>query len=698
MAARPVAAEIHALQRDYLNQPAWQEAIAFVIETLTAEGAAGIAAALVRWMMPVDLVRAAELVNVGGAAVWAVVRDEFSRALRAWHDLGDVHRDCALAAMLATGQPDFADLVWPHLETNEQAMFRMCRLHEPFRLAVLGAGAVDRLARCPVKVETMFLREISRDATDDEIAYAEARARLGPPSVRIAALRLLVEQGRFVRVLAILFANDFGEWGEGIYGEVFPYIPTALLMPHTAAVRAKFDASESRPLRGGLVEFLRRVEHPDWLELAKAELNRAAADLRDAPMFPPTAREASLRMIAHYTRMLWRTQKDWMASWLVETFGAELPEPLSRWLEEFPEDALVAVATRIVAAPHANNRGSGLVDRLLASGSLRVARVFVDAYVAATFAGEDPLHLPRPEEVQRQSLAVSHILIDAILAKAETVTDFSQLRALIGAISPVSAHDGSLGAQIEPAQRDRLRALVVRTSEAIPSDDIARSYHARDIFALLAHSPASEAAELLLEYSNSVPLRGGAFSELLDALAMSPDTRCHARLLELLHVPEEELPGGNRSNLYRCILQVAGADAAFRVQLTEAIRRGTVQWQQSPHFGPDIGNAELLESMLGGTDLRPVEGELRQLISELAETHEPAGGGAYYIFPADATTTKRRLAQILVGGGTNAEVASRLLASLRLKRVERGQPAKEPLHPDVSQLESGAVFWPVRIV
>lgn len=960
LAARPNTSEIHILQRDCLNQLAWQEAISFVIESLIAERSANIAVALIRWMMPVDLIRAAELVNLGSEAGWVVMRDEFSRALRAWYDLGDVHCDCALAAMLATGQPDFADLIWPHLENDEQAMFRVCRLHEPFRLAVLGAGVVDRLARCPVKVETMFLWEIGRDAAEDEIAYADARARLGPSSVRVAALRLLVEQGLFARAVAVLFDADFGEWGEGIYAEVFPYIPTAFLAPHTAAVRAKFDATEAPPLRRGLAEFLRRVQHPDWLELAKAELNRALADLRRAPLFPPAARNASLQMIADYARMLWRTQKDWMAAWLVDTFGAELPEPLSGLLKEFPEEALVAVAARIVAAPRANNRGSGLIDRLLASGSLRVARIFVDAYVAAILAGQDPLQLPRTEELKRQYVAVSQILIDAILAKAETVTEFSQLRALINAISPVSAHDGSLGAQIEPAQRDRLRALVVRTSEAIPSDEIARSYrptlavllgslgapedvtlvsrwiaeenarweeyrrklddaraarptrrvdhygtswwnwysgalalfrcaeaeaeflrwldhpwlsaegadglvelslldgslprlpergpfrgtaatplrrlddirapvraranavaraieriealpadvtvrrflpqmiaalgrlhdpravdrllaldgkkhgwtivqtftclqaramdlpgrrlapvlepfiaeheaiqygshdqwyaavdalrvllfsdtpavatermrrlpaarmnayYARDIFGLLAQSAAREAVDLLLEYSNSIPLRSGGFSELLDALAVNPDPRSHARLLELLHMPMEELPGG-RSNLYRCILHVAENDSAFRLHLTDAIRRGAVQWEKPPRSSPAIGDAEFLESLLSQTCLRSIESELRQLILELAETYEPAGGSAYYVFPADSTATKKRLAQILAAGGPNVDVASRLLASLRLKRAECGQPAKEPLHPDVSLLESGAAFWPVRI-
>lgn len=962
---RPDSRDIYALQRDYLNQPAWQEPVAFVMESLVADQATEVASALIRWMMMVDLIRAAELVNIGGAVVWGALREEFSRVLRAWHALGEAHEDCALAAMLATGQADFADLIWPHLETDDQAMFRVCRLHEPFRLAVLGAGAADRLARCPEEVETMFLREISRHAADDEIAYADVRARLGPSSVRVSALMLLAKQGRFARLLTILFAADFGEWGENIFDEVLPFVPTPLLAPHAVAVREKFDTTESLQLRGGIVEYLRRVGHREWVTLAKAELTRALIEVQAAPQ--PRLRSwetpgtPALRAIFHYAPMLWEAHKDWVATQLVETFGENLPEPFFDRLEQFPEDALIAISTHIVAADRADRRGSATVKKLLASGSLRVARVFIDAYVVAKQRGQDTLHLPRTEELHRQAPAALRNLVDAILDKADTVADFSQLQALVDALSPVSAHDNSLGERIHPTQRDKLRALVARTSATIPSEEVARSYRptlavllgslgaaedvalvmgwiaeenarwddyrrqvdeamaarpprrvqhygtsywnwysgalalfrcpeaetellrwldhpwlpaeganglvdlslldgslprlpdhkpfrrtrllperllddirpavrpradaivraieriealpadttprrfiphmvaalgrlhdpraidrllvldgtkdgwtivracsciqargmslpgrrlapvlepfiteheavncgshdqwhaamdalrvllfsdapplaiermlrlpkarmnsyqARDVFALLAQSPAPEAAALLLEYSNAIPLRGGAFSDLIEALAMSPDTRCHARLLELLYVPKEELPGGNQSGLYRGILHVAESDGAFRRQLTEAIRRGTVQWRQAPRFGPDLVNAESLESMLSGEDLRPIEQELSQLVSELAETHESAGGGSYYVFPKDATPTKRRLAQMLPEGGAKAEVASRLLASLRLKRVERGQPAKEPLHPNISMLESGNAFWPVRI-
>jgi hypothetical protein len=961
--------EIFALQRDVLNRPAWAEAVGFAMESLIAARATDNAASLVRWMMPVDLIRAAELTKIGGPELWAAVGNELARALRRWHDLGGAHRDCALTAMLASGRPDFADLIWPQLEAGEQSMFHVCRLHEPFRVAVLGPGWADRMGAWPERLEMMFLLEIASDAAADEIAYADLRAQQGPLAVRVAAFKLLAEHGRFARVLEILLAPEFGEWSEEIHDDVIPDIPARLLVPHADSVRRSFDTTDSLLRRAGIVEFLRRASHPQWVELAQAELNRALAALRAIPLFSIRTRDTpappEMRAISLYTHMLWRTHSAWTADWLVANFGENLlhQEPLSHWLKSFPEDAMVALATRIVAAGGRAFRRSTAVEYLLGSGSARVAAIFIDAYVTAKLAGQEPLDLPRMSETLRQSSAVPRMLIDAILARAENVTDFRQLNTLIDAISPVSALDGSLGGQIEPRQRDALRALIMRASAAIPTDLEARnyrptlavllgslgapedvavvsrwvteenarweeyrrqvaeaaaarpprrvrhygtswwnwyagalalfrcpeaeaeffrwlehpwlaaegadglvdlslmdgslpqlpetgafqrlvprptrplndvgpavrrradgvvraierlvarpaddfgrqrflpqmaaalgrlndpraverlltldgarigwtplgaflsmqargsvlpgrrmaqtleafiasheaeahssndqwyaavkalrlllfsdepavaiermrrlpaqrvnSYHARDIFALLAESPAPEAASLLLEFSNLTPLRGGAFGQLIEALATSLDRRCHARLLELLHVPEEELPSGSQSELHHCILSVAERDAAFRLQLTDAIRRGTVRWAQPPKFGPSVGTAELFEAMLREADLRPVERELRQLIDELSETHEPAGSpGSYYVFPADATAIKQRLARLLPDGGHNAEVASRLLASLRLKRAERGQPAKEPLHPDVALLETRAVSWPIRL-
>jgi len=969
LSARPDAGGIFQLQRDILNRPAYAEALDFSIESLIAGRETAVAAEAVRWMAPVDLIRAAELTQTGGAELWAVVGNELGRALRRWFDLGGAHRECALTAMLATGQPDYADLIWTQLEAGDQEMFRLCQLHEPFHVCVLGTGWATRMSAWSERREALFLSEITSGAGAEEIGYADVRAQKGPPAVRVAALDLLAEHGAFARVLEILLSPEFGEWPLEIYEQVISGIPAALLRLHAEMLRRKFDVTESLSIRARLVDILRRTAHPQWVELAQAELARALATLRAAPLFPMPDRGAparvGMRVISGYSQMLWRSHSAWMADWLVANFGEQLfaEESFSHHLESFPEDALVALAQRFVAAGARGYRGSAAVEFLLGTGSPRVAAVLIDAYLAAKQNGQEPPDLPRLHETLCQAPVVAQLLVDTILARAATADDYRQLQTLLEPLSPVTALDASLGEQIEVRQRDPLRALIKRVSALIPTDEEARSYrpslavmlgslgtpedvavvsawvveenvrweeyrckvaeadgarpkrkvphygtswwnwyaggmalfrcpeaeteffhwlehpwlpaegatglvdlslmdgslprlpddvfsrraaaplarapndikapvrpradaivraierleavppedrsrriylpqlaaalarlndsraierllsldgamtgwtplgallsmqargivlpgrrmartleafiaahevcgyssndswyavvkalklllysdeptvaierirrlpesrmksyYARDIFALLGESPAQEAATLLLEFSQSAPLRGGAYMELIDALATNSDPRCHARLLELLQVPSEELPGGNTSNLARAILSVAERDGAFRLQLTEAVRKGTVRWSQPPRFGPSIGTAELLDSMLKQADLCLVEQELHQLVDELSETREPAGSpGSYYVFPADATAIKQRLARMLPAGGPNAEVTSRLLAFLRLKRAQRGQPAQEPLHPDASLLETRSVSWPIDL-
>lgn len=83
-------------------------------------------AQFVRWMMPVDLVAAAELAGVGRAPVWALVSAELGASLRRWHARdGSPNQTCAMAA-------DFADLLWPMLEgADEQEAFHLLRVWEP---------------------------------------------------------------------------------------------------------------------------------------------------------------------------------------------------------------------------------------------------------------------------------------------------------------------------------------------------------------------------------------------------------------------------------------------------------------------------------------------------------------------------------------------------------------------------------------
>ena len=134
---------------------------------------------------------------------------------------------------------------------------------------------------------------------------------------------------------------------------------------------------------------------------------------------------------------------------------------------------------------------------------------------------------------------------------------------------------------------------------------------------------------------------------------------------------------------------LATSNAAFLRELLTHVRdkEGDVGAALARVAGA-IGTDAAVDAMLARRDLRPIESVLGRMIHDLAETKTPVGQSSayYYVSPRDATELKRRLAALLVAGGPNGAVASRLLASLRAKRVQDGQPPYEPWHPDIEQL------------
>ena len=95
---------------------------------------------LVEMALSVDLVFAAELARFCGAQVWGLVRASVGQTLRAWYAVSDEHhKTCALAGMLASGSPDFQDVLVPILSSpDRQRRFSIRRLWDDVSPGVLG--------------------------------------------------------------------------------------------------------------------------------------------------------------------------------------------------------------------------------------------------------------------------------------------------------------------------------------------------------------------------------------------------------------------------------------------------------------------------------------------------------------------------------------------------------------------------------
>jgi energy-coupling factor transporter ATP-binding protein EcfA2 len=110
----------------YVNEPRWGESLRLLAEDIGAsvkdKAGVEVATKLVRMALQVDPIFAAELARWCGPSVWSEVREEMGGRLRLWYDVPDAHhKQCALAAMLATGSDDFKDIVIPLLtDPNHQ--------------------------------------------------------------------------------------------------------------------------------------------------------------------------------------------------------------------------------------------------------------------------------------------------------------------------------------------------------------------------------------------------------------------------------------------------------------------------------------------------------------------------------------------------------------------------------------------------
>jgi hypothetical protein len=112
--------------KPYVNEPRWGESLRLLAEDVKEQGNkpdlidAGVR--LVRMALHVDPIFSADLASASGPTVWEKVRNDVGKRLRDWYAQKDLHhRQCALAAMLATGSDDFKDVVVPLLtDANDQ--------------------------------------------------------------------------------------------------------------------------------------------------------------------------------------------------------------------------------------------------------------------------------------------------------------------------------------------------------------------------------------------------------------------------------------------------------------------------------------------------------------------------------------------------------------------------------------------------
>ncbi len=172
----PAAGE--KLKADVLDQRPWEEAVLFAVERSARGDAAHKAAcsATIRTAFDVDPVLAGEMIFRATDEVWTPIGAEMRSLAEQWHAPGKVDR--AVRFMMASGRPEFGDLLWPLIShANTQVHLPALRAATQFRPSVLGNGALARVGALPPEIRKNVLHEIASHGGIDGLDLATAIAK-----------------------------------------------------------------------------------------------------------------------------------------------------------------------------------------------------------------------------------------------------------------------------------------------------------------------------------------------------------------------------------------------------------------------------------------------------------------------------------------------------------------------------------------
>lgn len=204
------AGSLERLKADVLNQPAWEEPILFACERLARGGTEEeeACAAAILSAFDVDAMLAAEMIFRGNDAVWARIGGNISERIRRWHKPGRVDR--AVRFMIASGRPEFADLVWPLIShENDQVYLSALRASRRFRPSILGDDASRKIEALPLEIRKNVLLEIADNSGMDGMDLATAIAKSDPePDVKATVVEALAFRRADRHVAEILRSAD----------------------------------------------------------------------------------------------------------------------------------------------------------------------------------------------------------------------------------------------------------------------------------------------------------------------------------------------------------------------------------------------------------------------------------------------------------------------------------------------------------
>jgi len=494
------SAQADLFGRNYINDPSWEEPLRMIAADLgSTANAIAAGKVLVQLALRVDAVFAARLSYLGGPSLWKEIRGEVHNRLQVLFAAPNRHlREYALAAMLATGSDEFADILIPLLtNADQQVRLGTYRSGMPFHPSSLGPDWQRIVAGWGEEQRAEFASELTMYQGVIEVGLIFARS---DPSltVRLAALHGLSWMRQHDAVAEILQSLPDPEFEQAIQKFHREEIPLPL---HPRAISAY------KMLLANTTDLKARLQ----IALALAELNdtetpaRLKTELNALP--PDLARELSDYTLQPAVEILRTVDPQWLSEWLRDriTQGGLWRDSWVSLILEIPPSMKEQLLHRASAEDLQRSGGGGAITLLRATADADTAKA---AFLA--FRDHHRAWLTDPQNQEKQAIDSQlrgllrsiprPIVIDGlsdILAQPPEVEDLAVITELFG----LRGADNKDANEVLPElQRNRLR-----------------SYLKSAVRFMLAEDDFSGQGK---GYLSSALARVGELSDMADAVAM----------------------------------------------------------------------------------------------------------------------------------------------------------------------------------